>query len=476
MEIVVIRLEFFLITFVIMSVSILLIHKLSQLLGFELKYRSLLLCAAMALIVNFAALTISSSLTRNHFLLMIGLVLASAAFVTYYNEYLLRHGAAAPSAAGDTAAIAAADEAPADQTPADQKELLPAKASVTPKLAEPALPKPEPADTKPTAAEKHTAGHLAEAIAERIPPAPAALNKKAKRRHSHTRHKRAAEAHTAPKQETADSTVQTMEPKAAVQAAASPEPAKSRQPAPAKPAAVKPAAVSQSKPAKKEAAVKAKAKKAPAAAAPWQKNAAHPAVKPVARRQRHTIPAGEKNRHVVPLPVSAAAGPAEFHAPAVLVKTVAEIVHEDMENDRLLKLTAAIAKLGSLDDILDYAFSQKNRHNYSNAIFAYKRALARYQEDAYAPFIIIELGNIYKENGAYEEAIRTYTHAFSLPAVEGSDAVREEFTKNLAYLRIVEYILSQHNAPRTPFNKISPEILKEIEAAFQSQRKQKSVS
>ena len=116
---------------------------------------------------------------------------------------------------------------------------------------------------------------------------------------------------------------------------------------------------------------------------------------------------------------------------------------------------------------LQFAFCANTNH---------KRALARYQEDAYAPFIIIELGNIYKENGAYEEAIRTYTHAFSLPAVEGSDAVREEFTKNLAYLRIVEYILSQHNAPRTPFNKISPEILKEIEAAFQSQRKQKSVS
>ena len=61
----VIYVEFFLITFAIMSLSILLIHKLTQLVGFELKYSSLVLCAVMALIVNFAALTVSSSLTRN---------------------------------------------------------------------------------------------------------------------------------------------------------------------------------------------------------------------------------------------------------------------------------------------------------------------------------------------------------------------------------------------------------------------------
>lgn len=374
----VIYVEFFLITFAIMSLSILLIHKLTQLVGFELKYSSLVLCAVMALIVNFAALTVSSSLTRNYFLLLLGLVLISAALVTYYNAYLLRH---------EPVALAAA----------------------------PAMPEPVPEPLN---------------VVEEIQPA--------------------------------------LSPPAAIKAAAKPEPLPVITISLGQEATVTascPAGIT----AKETIAAKASSVTKPPA-----EKSIRTAGKNGAHHRRSAQLAIRHNRHAIA--VSTASAPKNFHAPAVLVKTVAEIVHEDMENDRLLKLTAAIAKLGSLDDILDYAFNQKNRHNYSNAIFAYKRALTRYKDDDYAPFIIIELGNIYKENGAYEEAIRTYAHAFSLPAVKGNDAVRGEFTKSLAYLRVVEYILSQHNAPKTPFNKIPAEYLQEIEAAFQSRRKQKSVS
>jgi len=377
---VVIYVEFFLITFAIMSLSILLIHKLTQLVGFELKYSSLVLCAVMALIVNFTALTVSSSLTRNYFFLLLGLVFISAALVTYYNAYLVRH---------EPAALAAVPAMPASavETTDDTAE------AIQPVLSQSVVTE--------------------------------------------------AAAKTKPLPTTMASSQQDAASMASCRAAIT---------------------------TKKTIAVKS-----PAIAKPSvEKNSVRITGKKGAYHRRSAKLAVRHNRH--PVALSPVPSPKGFHAPAVLVKTVAEIVHEDMENDRLLKLTAAIAKLGSLDDILDYAFNQKNRHNYSNAIFAYKRALVRYQNDAYAPFIIIELGNIYKENGAYEEAIHTYAHAFSLPAVKGNDAVRGEFTKNLAYLRVVEYILSQHNAPKTPFNKIPAEYLQEIEAAFQSRRKQKSVS
>ncbi len=376
----VIYVEFFLITFAIMSLSILLIHKLTQLVGFELKYSSLVLCAVMALIVNFAALTVSSSLTRNYFFLLLGLVLTSAALVTYYNAYLLRH---------EPTDLAAAPAMPA---PAD------GKADDTDKEIQPVL--------------SQSAVSEATAKLEPLPSLKASSQQDADGMPSYC------------------SAITTKEAVAA------------KAPAIAKPSAEKTSVCMTGK-----------------------KGTHH---------RRSAKSAVRHNCH--PVALSPAPSPEKFYAPAVLVKTVAEIVHEDMENDRLLKLTAAIAKLGSLDDILDYAFNQKSRHNYSNAIFAYKRALTRYQDDDYAPFIIIELGNIYKENGAYEEAIHTYAHAFSLTAVKGNDAIRGEFTKSLAYLRIVEYILSQHNAPKTPFNKIPAEYLQEIEAAFQSRRKQKSVS
>lgn len=72
-----------------------------------------------------------------------------------------------------------------------------------------------------------------------------------------------------------------------------------------------------------------------------------------------TLPPGEEA-----VPVARKSFP-----PAVLTDTVAVMVKNDMENDHLLKLTAALAKLNSLDAILDYAYEQKSRHNYSNALF-----------------------------------------------------------------------------------------------------------
>jgi colicin import membrane protein len=186
------------------------------------------------------------------------------------------------------------------------------------------------------------------------------------------------------------------------------------------------------------------------AAAPTVKPAATVAAKPAA----------------APAPIHHAQAPAQ-HLPAVISKTIAEIVQEDMENDNLLKLTAAIAKLGSLDAILDYAFSQNERHNHSNAIFAYRRALERYHSDPYAPFITIELANIYKDLGAYDEAIHSYEDAFALPALTADHAMQAEFKKTIVYLDITKTVLIRHHALKTPFDDIPAAILQEVEMAFQ---------
>ena len=163
-----------------------------------------------------------------------------------------------------------------------------------------------------------------------------------------------------------------------------------------------------------------------------------------------------------------------FHAPALLHKTVAEIVHEDIENDRLLKLTVVIAKLVSLDDILDYAYEQKERHNSFNALFAYKKALVRYQSEAYAPFIAIDIINIYKENGAYREAAHVCYDALSLPAAQNQPAIRQELRRSLMYLRAIEFVLTRHHLLKMPFNRISQAHLEEIETVFQNRYMKKN--
>jgi len=131
-----------------------------------------------------------------------------------------------------------------------------------------------------------------------------------------------------------------------------------------------------------------------------------------------------------------------------------------------------LSQFSSLDDLLDYAYEQKNSNHTDKAILACKGALEKYGDDPYAPFIVIELGNIYKERGSYEDAIRTYREALSLPIIANDAATLEKFSENLSYLGTVQDILSKHDSLQTHFRDIPPDYLKEIEAEFQLRQKQ----
>ena len=132
------------------------------------------------------------------------------------------------------------------------------------------------------------------------------------------------------------------------------------------------------------------------------------------------------------------------------------------------ELAELLPHLGSLDDILDYAYEQRAQGNRRGAILANRKALERYAEDDYAPFIAIELGNLYKEQADYDAAIQVYERSLDIPSVARNDATYQEFAKNLSYLRTVQYILSKHNALDTSFQDIPKEYLEEIEEDFQS--------
>ncbi len=145
---------------------------------------------------------------------------------------------------------------------------------------------------------------------------------------------------------------------------------------------------------------------------------------------------------------------------------------EAAKNTAPAPLRVELTKFQSLDDLLDYAYEQQSEKHMDEAILAYKGALETYGDDAYAPFIVIDLGNIYKERAAYKDAIRTYEDALSLPVIANDAATSEKFRENLSYLRTVQYILSKHNSPQMPFQEIPADYLKEIEAEFQSRQMQ----
>lgn len=127
---------------------------------------------------------------------------------------------------------------------------------------------------------------------------------------------------------------------------------------------------------------------------------------------------------------------------------------------------AAVAKLENLDDLLDYAYDHQASLPQA-AICAYKRAIEQYPNDDYMPFLIIELGNLYKNQADYHSTISIYAKALKMPVIAQNDATRQEFVKNLRYLGIVQDILSKHNALSTPFAEIPALIMQEIEQVFQ---------
>lgn len=123
-------------------------------------------------------------------------------------------------------------------------------------------------------------------------------------------------------------------------------------------------------------------------------------------------------------------------------------------------------QLETLDDLLDYAYMQKEQRNTSQALITLNRALELYADNDYAPFIIIEMSNILKSKGAYDEAIRIYNKGQSLPVVQKDSHLHQEFVNTIAYLRILKNTLLSHGLSLYPFEQIPLAIRQEIDSEF----------
>ncbi len=153
--------------------------------------------------------------------------------------------------------------------------------------------------------------------------------------------------------------------------------------------------------------------------------------------------------------------------PAIIVPSIREQAKADIDAAIQKRMEKTLLTMDSLDALLDYAISQEGRGAHLAAINTYKTALSRYRTDDYAPYISIDLTNIYKELGFYDEAIHTSSDALKLLAVRSSKPMQAEFQKNVEYLHLVKYILSGHDAVNTPFREIPSSIMDEIEDAFE---------
>ena len=95
--------------------------------------------------------------------------------------------------------------------------------------------------------------------------------------------------------------------------------------------------------------------------------------------------------------------------------------------------------LDSMDDLLDFAFAQTGAGAYDLALLAYSTALEQYRKDDYAPFIVIDMVNLYKSQGRYQEAIDCVHNAMDIPAIQENPAYQQNFQNYLAQLKSISH-------------------------------------
>lgn len=131
-----------------------------------------------------------------------------------------------------------------------------------------------------------------------------------------------------------------------------------------------------------------------------------------------------------------------------------------------LSINSCDSTSNDLDNLLDLAFAYKEQRNFSQALSVFHQALILYPRSEAAPFLVMEIGTILKNNGQYDEAISIFCEGKRLLGVQKDNAFELEFVKTIAYLRIVKNILLQHHLKCVPFANIPEYILKEIDDEF----------
>ena len=431
---------FFVVTAAVMAVSILLIYKLCLYYGLELKWISLVLCAMMAFGVNGATIILSPFLDQSHYFKLTALVLFAAALVTLFNEYLLkREKRQLATAEGEVLTVEEEDIEPkadllmaaaGDGDQAEAEEDLSQRLQEAMKANHPAAePAAEPAEAQKEndGEEKDTPEPTPELPAEEAPAIEAATLPEEPAAASPAIMEPAAEE--TPAAEPAAVETPAAEPAPEVQDAMEPE-------VPEEPAS-EPVPTPEPEPAQEAAAAKSEPEAKP---------------EPEPAEEGSPAPQPEEGPSPQPLPEEV---PVPEAAPAPFSLTLEEPDAAE----------AAVAELATLDEILDFAYANKEK-DVDAAITAYQAAIDRYPEDSYTPFLIIELAGLYKERASYNEAINLYAESLGLPIIADDDAMVQEFSKTLRYLGTVQDILKKHHALATPFSKLTPEIMQEIEAEF----------
>ena len=126
--------------------------------------------------------------------------------------------------------------------------------------------------------------------------------------------------------------------------------------------------------------------------------------------------------------------------------------------------------MDNLDDMLDYAFELKDTAHWTKALQAYEYVLDKYPDDTCAPMLVIEISNMQKDNGHYQEAIESFKKALSIPTVAENPDMVTEFEDSILYLETIYSVIQEENLGEIPFYDIPQEYMSKIESIYNNRK------
>ena len=166
------------------------------------------------------------------------------------------------------------------------------------------------------------------------------------------------------------------------------------------------------------------------------------------------------------MPNKVIAGQAESPVDQAFMQEVDDVRMEYEE----LNASSVQMEAVELDDLIDFAFVCKETQDYNNAYKSFKKALTLYPNSEAAPFLVVEIGNILKNKGNYDEAIKIFSEGRNLSQTKHDEMMEQEFISTIAYLRITKNILLQNRLGNIPFFEIPTQILNQIDEEFREWR------
>lgn len=111
-----------------------------------------------------------------------------------------------------------------------------------------------------------------------------------------------------------------------------------------------------------------------------------------------------------------------------------------------------------LDALLDIAYASAEPAP-ERAVAAYRKALARYPQDSYMPYLVIELSTLYKRLGNYDAALCLFDEALALPIIAKNAVMVQEFRRSRRTLHAVSDMLRARGTPALPFGEVPEDVL-----------------